>query len=61
MQHLEQKDEVFLWDKFQRDLSLPFRIKWDWNDVLKWSKESGIKIPFVDTYFSSDPLDIIDI
>ncbi len=61
LQHLERNDEVFLWDKFIRDVGLPFRKKFDWNDVLKWSKETGTKIPYVDTYFSADPLDIIDI
>jgi len=61
LQHLEKGDEVFLWDKFIRDIGMPYRIKYDWNDVLIWSKQNDIKIPLVDNFFSSDPLDIIDI
>ena len=61
LQHLERKDEVFLWDKFIREIGLPFRMKWDWNDVVSWAKKEGIKFPLIDNYFSSDPLDIIDI
>jgi len=61
LQHLEQKDEVFLWDKFLNEIGAPYRLKWDWNDIVIWSKKEGIKLPLMDNYFSSDPLDIIDI
>jgi len=61
LQHLDQKDEVFLWDKFIREIGLPFRMKWDWNDCLNWAKDNKIKLPLMDNYFSGDPLDIIDI
>ena len=61
LQHLEQKDEVFLWDRFLREIGAPYRAKWDWNDVVIWSKKEGIKLPLIDLFFSGDPLDIIDI
>ena len=40
---------------------MPYRVKYYWNDVLIWSKQNDVKIPLVDNYFSTDPLDIIDI
>ena len=61
LEHLERQDEVFLWEKFLKEIEAPFRKKWDWNDILIWAKEEGIKLPLIDNYFSSDPLDIIDI
>ena len=61
LQHLEQKDEVFLWDKFLRDIGAPYKLKYDWNDILIWAKKEDVKLPLIDNYFSSDPLDIIDI
>ena len=61
LKHLENGDEVFLWDKFLRDIEAPYRKKWDWNDILIWAKEEGISLPLINNYFSRDPLDIIDI
>ncbi len=60
-QHIDQKDEVFLWDKLIRDLGMPYRKKWDMNDLLIWIKENNLKLPLLDNYFSSEPLDAIDI
>jgi len=61
LEHLERQDEVFLWDKFLRDINAPYRPKWDWNDIIIYAKKESINFPLIDNYFSSDPLDIIDI
>lgn len=53
--------EVFLWEKFLKDIHAPKQPKWDWNDILIWAKKNNIKITNIDSYFSNDPLDIIDI
>lgn len=58
---IEKGESVFLWDKLKKDMELPYRKKWDLNDVLIYFKEHNIKPPFFDNYFSNDPLDIIDL
>jgi len=54
-------NEVFLWEKFLRDIKAPHRKKWDINDVFIWAKSKNIKIPYILDYFSNDPLDIVDL
>ena len=61
MQHINNDEEVFLWDKFIKDLSMPYKNKWDWNDAVMWIKKNNITAPLIDRYFSGDPLDAIDI
>ena len=56
-----ERNSVFLWSKFRSEMGLPYRKKWDLNDVLIYFKENGIRTPFWDNYFSDDPLDAIDI
>ena len=53
--------QVFMWDKFKRDLNLPNRLKWDINDVVKYCADNKIKIPSIDNYFSEDILDTLSI
>jgi len=53
--------EVFLWSKFIYDHELPYRTKWDLNDVIIWFKNNNKKIPNFNEYFSDDELDIIDV
>ena len=60
-QHIEQGQEVFLWDRFIKDIGMPYRNKYDWNDAVIWMKQNNIQSPLIDTYFSGDPLDAIDI
>lgn len=61
IKHINRGDEVFLWGKLQQDLQLPFKTKWDLNDVMIWAQRNNVKLPLMDNYFSRDPLDIIDI
>ena len=61
LQHLEQGHEVFLWYKFQTEVGFPHKNKWDWNDIIIWAKKNGKELPLIDSYFSAEPLDIIDI
>ena len=58
---IERGDSIFLWDKFKRDVGLPFRKKWDLNDVMIWAKVNRKRLPSFEQYFSNDPLDSIDI
>jgi predicted RNA-binding Zn-ribbon protein involved in translation (DUF1610 family) len=61
IQHINRDDEVFLWGKLENDLNLPYRKKWDLNDIMIWAQKNNLKLPLMDNYFSRDPLDIIDI
>jgi hypothetical protein len=61
IRYIQENQFVFLWGKLQRDFDIPYREKWDLNDLLLWFKEKEIKVPRFDDYFSDDPLDIIDI
>lgn len=61
IQAIQQGKDVFLWEKFKRDHQLPYRKKWDMNDVFIYFHENNKKKPYIDNYFSDDPLDIIDI
>jgi len=58
---LDEGKSVFLWEKLKKDMGLPYRKKWDLNDVVIWAKKEGKTLPLFDNYFSNDPLDIIDL
>jgi len=58
---IERGDSVFLWDKLKRDMQLPYRKKWDLNDLMIWARGEGKQLPSFESYFSKDPLDAIDI
>ena len=58
---INNSEYVFLWDKFKKELNLPFKTKWDYNDVINYCKLKNIKVPKVYSYFSNDSFDIIDI
>jgi ssDNA-binding Zn-finger/Zn-ribbon topoisomerase 1 len=61
LEYIEREQPVFLWEKFKREYSIPFKIKWDLNDLLLHFKNNNMKVPKFDPYFSADPLDLIDI
>jgi predicted RNA-binding Zn-ribbon protein involved in translation (DUF1610 family) len=61
VEKIEQQKEVFLWTRFRNHIGLPYRKKWDLNDVMIWLKENGKNRPIFDLYFSGDPLDALDI
>ena len=58
---LNNGEFVFLWDKFKHHLGLPYRGKWDYNDVINYCKSNNIKVPHLYEFFSNDTFDIIDI
>lgn len=53
--------EVFLWEKFKKDLGLGNQKKWDVNDVWIWCGNNGRQFPSIEGYFSDDELDLIEI
>ena len=61
IQAINDGGEVFLWTKLKYDLELPYRKKWDLNDVLLYLRDKNVKVPNFNEYFSDDELDIIDI
>jgi len=61
LEKLDEGYEVFMWDRFKSDLGLPQKTKWDMNDVVKYCSENNIKIPRLDSYFSNDSLDSLNI
>ena len=61
IEHINNGDEVFLWEKYLRNLNAPYRKKWDINDIFIWCNKNNLKLPNILNYFSKDSLDIIDI
>jgi len=61
LEKINNGEEVFLWNKLKYDYGLPYRKKWDLNDLLIYFKTKNTKPPYFDEYFSDDELDIIDI
>jgi hypothetical protein len=61
IEHINKGDEVFLWERFLKDINAPEKKKWDVNDIMIWAKNNNIKLPNVLNYFSNNELDIIDI
>ena len=59
IEKINNNQSVFLWTKFREDFDIPYRTKWDLNDIILWFTKNKIQIPYFDTYFSNDPLDII--
>lgn len=59
IEKLNNKSYVFLWDKFKHDMEIPYKQKWDINDIVNYCKEHNINIPNVMNYFSNDELDLI--
>ena len=61
LEKLEEGHKVFLWSKFRAEFGIPFRKKWDLNDTLIWFRDNNKRVPMFDSYFSDDPLDMIDL
>lgn len=61
IEKISDENEVFLWTKLKNDIDIPYRNKWDLNDLLMYLNENHIKVPNFDEYFSNDELDMIDI
>lgn len=61
LEKIEEHQPVFLWSRFRSQMGMPWRKKWDLNDVAIWFRENNRKTPIFDPYFSDDPLDSIDI
>jgi predicted RNA-binding Zn-ribbon protein involved in translation (DUF1610 family) len=61
IEKINEGEEVFLWTKFRQDLQLPYKNKWDLNDVMIYLRDHNIKAPNFNVYFSNNSLDIIDI
>ncbi len=61
MEKLKKNIPVFMWGKFENDLNLPSRNKWDWNDVIIYSRKTGLKIPKLSEYFTDSPFDIMNL
>lgn len=61
IEKINNGEEVFLWEKLKQDLQLPFKEKYDLNDVIIYLRDHNIKVPNFEKYFSNDSLDLIDI
>ena len=61
IEKLKQKEKVFLWGKFKQDFNLPYKEKWDVNDVVLYLNGQGIrKIDWL-SYFSNNPMDLFSL
>lgn len=61
IQKINNKEYVFLWNKFLKDVGAPAKNKHDLNSIMIWAKENKVSLPLFDLYFSNDPLDALDI
>ncbi len=61
LENINHGYEVFLWERFLKDIGAPYRKKWDINDIFIWARSNNIKVPNILNYFSDNPLDIIDL
>lgn len=56
---LNQGDSVFMWDVYLTEAGLPFKSKWDINDVVIYAYKNKVNLPSIDGFFTSDILDLI--
>ena len=61
LEQINNGNSVFLWEKIKSEYGLPHREKWDLTDLLLYFKINNVKVPYLENYFSNDPLDSIDI
>lgn len=61
IEKLNNSEEIFLWGRFKHDFNLPYRNKWDLNDVMIYLRDHNVNTPNFNKYFSKESLDIIDI
>ena len=62
MEKLKEGNNVFMWKKLKEDLNLPYKKKWDINDVIIWCKENKhYERIYWSKYFSNNALDGLDI
>jgi len=53
--------DVFLWDKFKHEIGITSYKKLDFNDVVIWAYKNNVTLPPLDSFYSSDELDLISI
>jgi hypothetical protein len=58
---LSKGDTVFMWEKFIRENVLPNREKWDLNDIVNHVRTQKIKIKKLDSYFTNNKWDLLEI
>ncbi len=61
LERIDAGDQVFLWSRFIKDVGLPYRKKWDLNDVMIYAHKENITLPSFEGYFSKDQFDAIDL
>lgn len=61
IEYIGKGNYVFLWSKLISEYQLPYREKWDLNDLIVYLKQHSIRIPNFQKYFSNDPFDVIDV
>ena len=61
LEKIKDNQKVFLWGKLKKELGLPYREKWDVNDVVLWCRENygkEFRIKWLD-YFSDNSFDML--
>lgn len=61
IEHLNNGEFVFLWEKYLKENGVPSKKKWDVNDLVIWADNNKVKLTKFDQYYSNDPLDLMDI
>lgn len=56
---LNEGNYVFMWTKYIKDNNLPYRKKWDINDLFLYYSEKRTNIPNILPYFTNDKCDIL--
>lgn len=58
---LGEHKKVFMWKRFISDFELPYKPKWDWNDVVKHFYVNNIRLPRLASYFTNNEFDLMEI
>lgn len=58
IEKLKEGSPVFMWEKFLKENNIPYKQKWDWNDIILYARKNGFKIPKLSGYFTDNKLDM---
>lgn len=58
LEHLRNKESVFLWSKYWNDLGKDLKVK-DLNELMIYCKKNNIPLMYFDEYFSNNELDSV--
>jgi hypothetical protein len=61
IEKLQEGYQVFMWEKYRKDIGMPAKKKIDMNDVVIWCKKNNVIVPSIEDGFSDNEFDLINI